>query len=83
MYDELYERMNMAQSKIRELGWEQRESMDVMYKHARDLWSLMNSELVECRRRGKHTPKYQELEQKLDEHLNMIEQYIVFGTLLK
>lgn len=82
MDDELYQRLETAHQKIRLLGWEQRESMNIMYKHAQDLWSLLNVELIQCRRTGKITPKYQEIETKLDQQLNTIEQYLVIATLL-
>ena len=82
MYQELYDRMETAHAKIRQFGWSQRENLNVMYGHARDLWNLLNDELIECRRRGRPTQRYKDLEKKLDRHLDSVEQYIMFGTLL-
>lgn len=59
-----------------------REDMRRMWRPARDLWNILDRELVECRRLNKHTVKYQEVEQDLINRLDIMEQHITFATLL-
>lgn len=59
-----------------------REDMRRMWRPARELWNLLDRELVECRRLNKPTVRYQELEQDLCNRLDLMEQHITFATLL-
>ena len=61
---------------------EQRQDLHHMWRNARNLWNLMDQEMVQCRRSRKHTVKYIEFEQKLIDALETIEQYLTFATLL-
>jgi len=60
---------------------DQREDLRRIWRHARELWSLMDIELVNCRRRNKPTPKYQELEAECRETITTLEQYITWAHL--
>jgi Zn ribbon nucleic-acid-binding protein len=59
-----------------------REDMRRMWRPARELWNNLERELVECRRIGKTTAKYQTIEKDLNERLEIMEQNITFATLL-
>ena len=60
----------------------QRQDLNHMWRHARNLWNLMDQEMVYCRRQNKPTAKYQELEQKLMDAIETMDQYLTFATLL-
>lgn len=60
----------------------QRQDLHHMWRYARNLWNLMDQELVQCRRVQKPTIKYKEFEQQLIDALENIEQYLTFATLL-
>lgn len=60
----------------------QRRDLQHMWRHARNVWDLMDQEMVQCRRQNKHTPKYQDFERQLVDALENIEQYLTFATLL-
>ena len=57
--------------------------MHLMFQNCVAGWAKLDGEFVECRRRGRLTQKYTELAQKLDEALVVLEQHLVFGSLLK
>lgn len=61
---------------------EMRQDMHHMWRHAKNLWNLMDQEMVQCRRVNKHTVKYQDFERQLADALENIEQYLTFATLL-
>lgn len=61
---------------------EQRQDLHHMWRHAKNVWNLMDQEMIHCRRVKKPTVKYQELEQQLIEFMETIEQYLTFATLL-
>lgn len=37
-----------------------------VHKNARDLWAKMDNEMIECRRRGRLTARYQQLKLEID-----------------
>lgn len=64
-----------------EMG-EQRQDLHHMWRHAKNVWNLLDQEMVHCRRVNKHTVKYQDFERQLADALENIEQYLTFATLL-
>lgn len=60
---------------------DQREDLRRIWRRARELWSLMDIELVNCRRRNRVTPKYTDLQQECVETITTLEQYITWAHL--
>lgn len=79
----LKHRLDTAFFQIIDLAPDQRRDLQHMWRHAKNLWNLMDQEMVYCRRQHKPTAKYQEFEQSLIEMMDTIEQYITFGLLTK
>ena len=77
----LKHRLDVAFFQIIEFGPAYRRDLQHMWRHAKNLWNLMDQEMIQCRRQNKPTVKYQEFEQQLIEALETIEQYITFGLL--
>ena len=78
----LKHRLDVAFFQIIGLEINQRKDLQHMWRHARNIWDLMDQEMVQCRRVNKPTVKYQELEQQLTEFMETIDQYLTFATLL-
>ena len=76
----LYNRMSDARPVALRLG---DANIHKMYHNCVKIWARLDGELVECRRRKRVTQKYTELETQLDQALVVLEQHLVFGTLLK
>jgi hemerythrin superfamily protein len=80
---ELKHRLDTAFFRIIELTQgEQRKDLQHMWRHARNMFDLMDQELVQCRRVQKYTTKYRDFEKQALEALDTIEQYLTFATLL-
>jgi hypothetical protein len=80
---ELKHRLDTAFFRIIELAQgEQRRDLQHMWRHARNMFDLMDQELVQCRRNRKYTTQYKEFETQVLESLETIESYITFATLL-
>ena len=60
------------------------KAMDLkkIWKNCSEIWKEMSQEDVTCRRVGKKTPHYLELEARLLDGLDLLEQYLTFATLL-
>jgi hypothetical protein len=54
-----------------------------MWANCARLWNELDNEFVQCRRYQKITPKYTEIAENLDKSLVVLEQHVVFGSLLK
>jgi hypothetical protein len=67
-------RLPMDAEKIRDLK--------KIWKNCSEAWADMSREEVNCRRLGKKTPHYSELETQVFEGLDLLEQYLTFATLL-
>jgi len=52
------------------------------YNNTRLLWVELDKEMIQCRRRGKLTQKYTDLEAKYAECIKVFEQWTVMATLL-
>ena len=76
----LYNRIADARPTIMKLG---DNKLHLMLQNCVGIWAKLDAEFVNCRRRSKLTPKYEELARQLDEALVVLEQHLVFGTLLK
>lgn len=79
---ELNYRLQTAFFQILELKPDHRGDLHHMWRNGKDIWNIMDRELVECRRVKKHTARYLELEQDLIQVLDTIGQYLTFATLL-
>ena len=79
----LKHRLDVAFFQIIDLAPSQRKDLQHMWRHARNMWNLMDQEMIQCRRQNKPTSKYLEFEQDLIEALDTIESYITFGLLTK
>lgn len=60
-----------------------RRDLMIMYKHCQDISGQLSSESVNCRRLHKVTPKYLEIAKKLEESVQNLDDYIVYGILSK
>lgn len=78
---ELKHRIDEAFFTIVKMAPNQREDLRRMWRHARDLWTQMDIELVNCRKANKKTPKYAGLESELGQCLLTLESYITWGHL--
>jgi hypothetical protein len=54
-----------------------------MWGNCARLWNDLDGEFVQCRRYQKITPKYTEIAENLDKSLVVLEQQLIFGSLLK
>jgi hypothetical protein len=80
---ELKHRLDTAFFRIIELTYgEQRKDLQHMWRHARNMFDLMDQELVQCRRVQKYTTQYKDIEKRVIETLDTVEQYLTFATLL-
>ena len=79
----LKHRLDVAFFQIIEFEPTQRRDLQHLWRNAKNLWNLMDQEMIQCRRQHKPTLKYQEFEQELKEALDNIEKYITFGLLTK
>lgn len=52
------------------------------WKHAQSLYNELDKEMVNCRRKQKLTPIYQDIEAKVIETLDTFEQYLMWAQLL-
>lgn len=78
---DLKHRIDEAFFAIKDLSPDQREDLRRMWRHARELWTKMDIELVNCRKLNKTTPKYAELESNCRESIDIVERYIAWGHL--
>ena len=79
----LKHRLDTAFFQIIEFGPDQRRDLQHLWRNAKNLWNLMDQEMIQCRRQHKPTVKYLEFEQDLVEALDNIEKYITFGLLTR
>ena len=79
----LKHRLDTAFFQIIGFGPAQRMDLQHMWRYAKNLWNLMDQEMIQCRRQHKPTIKYLDLEQQLTEAVDNIEKYITFGMLTK
>jgi hypothetical protein len=77
---DLYNRIAYARPSVQKLS---DAKLNLMFQNCVGYWAKLDGEFVECRRRQRLTQKYTEIAQKLDEALVVLEQHLVFGTLLK
>jgi hypothetical protein len=77
---DLYNRIADARPTVIRLG---DAKLHLMLQNCVRYWAQLDGEFVNCRRRNRLTPKYTEIAQKLDEALVVLEQQLVFGSLLK
>jgi hypothetical protein len=77
---ELYTRLEAVRYAIAKL---QDMQVSQIYKNCRILWDDLDAEYVQCRKYQKVTLKYTEIAEKLDTALVVLEQQLIFGTLLK
>jgi len=59
-----------------------RSTLHKFYKTCREIYTEMDKEMVLCRRRGKLTQKYTELEDQFSEAINTFEQWTVMAALM-
>ena len=59
-----------------------RSQLFKLWKNCVNLYTEMDKELVECRRLQRVTPKYAELETKLNEAMQNFEHWITYARLL-
>jgi len=52
------------------------------YNNTRLIWVEMDTEMIQCRRRGKLTQKYTELEAQYAENIKIFEQWTTMATLI-
>lgn len=78
----LKNRIDQLYFKILEVSPHQRNDLKRMWTHAREIWAEIDKEMVVCRRLGKETSKKKELNQKLEESLTTLEQYLTWAKLL-
>jgi len=76
----LYNRIADARPIVVRLG---DANLQDLYQNCVRMWSRLDGEFVECRRRNRYTVRYEELACQLDEALVVLEQHLTFGTLLK
>jgi hypothetical protein len=53
-----------------------------IWKNCSETWKEMSQEDVACRRLGRKTPRYLDLETELKDGLTLLEQYLTFASLL-
>jgi hypothetical protein len=59
-----------------------RSTLFKIYKNCRNLYTEMDKEMINCRRSGKVTPKYTDLEFKYIEAINTFDQWTVVAMLM-
>ena len=59
-----------------------RSTLFKFYKNCKEIYAEMDKEMVNCRRLGKVTLKYTELETKYIESINTFDQWTVMATLM-
>jgi hypothetical protein len=59
-----------------------RSALFKIYKNCSDLYTQMDKEMVNCRRLGRVTLKYTELEAKYADAINVFDQWTVMATLM-
>jgi hypothetical protein len=79
---DLKRRLDEAFFGISQMRPDMRDDLRRMWRQAREIWTQMDRELVNCRRIGKLTPRYLSLQTEFLESLSTVEQYIAWGTLL-
>jgi hypothetical protein len=79
---DLKRRLDEAFFGISQMRPDMRDDLRRMWRQAREIWTQMDPEMVNCRRLHKLTPQYQLLETLFVDSLNTVEQYIAWGTLL-
>ena len=81
--DELYDRIDRAIPQINDLKSKvaKRDLIKMVRGIDRKMTEL-DQELVECRRKHKETPRFQELKQQAVELVDNLEKYITFAALI-
>jgi hypothetical protein len=59
-----------------------KSTMWKFYNVMRKYWTEMDNEMVECRKRGKFTTRYQELEVKFTESITVFDQHMLIACLM-
>jgi hypothetical protein len=59
-----------------------RSQMWKVYKNCKDAYTELSKESVECRRKKHVSVKYTELEAKLNESINVFDQWVILATLI-
>jgi hypothetical protein len=78
--EELHLRLEEARRVVFRL---QDNNLTKMWANCARLWNKLDNEFVQCRRYQKITPKYTEIAENLDKDLVVLEQHLIFGSLLK
>ena len=75
-----YERCFAEVSQIKDMRI--KSTMWKFYNVLRKYWTEMDNEMIECRKRGKKTTKYQELEEKYYESIKVFDQHMIIAYLM-
>lgn len=59
-----------------------KSTMWKFYNVLRKYWTEMDNEMIECRKRGKLTTRYIELEQKFNESVTTFDQHMIIACLM-
>jgi hypothetical protein len=83
LYNELFERLDRAITQINAVKSKvARRDLVKMVRAIDNKMTEADRELVECRRRHRETPRYQELTQQVRELLDNLEKHITFAALI-
>ena len=81
--DELYNRLDLAVTQVNSVKSKvAKRDLIKMIRAIDAAMTLVDQELVECRRMHKETSKYQELIQNATELIDNLEKYITFAALI-
>lgn len=53
----------------------------VVHKNARDIWAKMDNEMIECRRRGRLTARYEQLKREIEVIFKIIDKELFWVKL--
>jgi hypothetical protein len=59
-----------------------KSTMWKFYNNMRKYWTEMDIEMIECRKRGRKTTKYLELEQNFNESVTVFDQHMIIACLM-
>ena len=77
-----HQKVDSCQSQWRELGIVSRSQLWKFVQNVNNAWAEMDKEFVACRRTGRITTKYTELESKFLECVTVYEQWLVMAALM-
>jgi hypothetical protein len=77
-----HSKLSVCFDQLNGLGTMPRSKMCKIYDNIRQIWSAMDSEFVECRRRQRLTLKYTELQTKYLDSIKVFEQWTIMATLI-